>query len=286
MTIPSGTAGVAGAGGNSAGGSPGSSGKAGQPSVSGGNLAQGGSDELGGAAGAVATGAMAGEAGTPGAAGVGGDVGEPGAGGGGGELSNQGGAAGAGGESNGLAGASGAAGFDVGDLFGDQPGTIERSGSITKSDNVCVVIFSGGMCLAQNSPACSPGSPPANVALSLTLDAQGQLTVEAPYQDMCTSDYVGAVVDQNGTPTGGAVATSYAVPLDTVAYYTPRSIDHCRINANGSDSIVKDEIETWIEGTTLYITQLCTTHFMVIDPVYGATALTDTRSWTTKVELQ
>ncbi len=178
-------------------------------------------------------------------------------------------------------------GFDPRDLFDGQPGSLDLSGTITKTDNVCVVIYSGGMCLAQNDPPCSYGSPQQSVTLTLTLDAADNLTIEAPYQDMCTSDYVGAVVDSGGTPTGGAVATSYAVPLESTAYYAPRSIDHCRIDSNGIDTIVQDEVSTYVDGTNLLITQLCTTEFTVIDPIYQTpTTLIDTRNWTTVIPLQ
>lgn len=188
----------------------------------------------------------------------------------------------------GAAGTGGSSGFSIASLFGNVPGTITLSATINKTDNKCVVVHGSTGCLAQNDPPCTVTGETTTVSLKLTLAADSSVTVQAPYQDMCTSDYVGSVVTASGQPTGEAVATSYPVPLpSTTWYYTPRSTDYCRVDASGQDTLVVDKVSTFVSGTTLTITQLCTTHFTVLDYYTSVpTALTDTRNWTTTIKLQ
>ncbi len=155
------------------------------------------------------------------------------------------------------------------------PGTISVTGTIRKNDNVCVIVFGGGQCLAQNSPPCNPQSGQTTVTLDLTLDAAGKLIVEAPYQDMCAQDYFCAV-----SGPGCPIPTSYAVPTDTTFSYVPRSTDRCRRDLQGLPYNVSHEVSVRISGRSLIIEQLCTTHML-----NQSTQVLDTRNWTTTIAL-
>jgi hypothetical protein len=233
-----------------------------------------------------------GSSGTGGAAGTGGVVGTGAAAGTGG-ASGTGAAAGSGGAgTGGSAGGPPDANFDGGppdapsgdacpdcwmrDLFPPtRPATITVTGTIRKNDNVCVIVFGGGQCLAQNSPPCNPSSGQTSVMLDLTLDANGKLIVEAPYQDMCAQDYFCAISGPSCP-----IPTSYEVPTDTTFSYAPRSTDRCRRNLNGTPYNVEHVVGVRISGRSLIIDQLCTTHML-----NQSSQVVDVRDWTTTINL-
>ena len=83
------------------------------------------------------------------------------------------------------------------------------SAAFSLNDHRCVVVFSSVACHAQNSPPCASAIETVNVSLDLTMNADGTLVVEAPYQDMCAPDYVGCVIDADGVPTGEPVPATH-----------------------------------------------------------------------------
>jgi len=162
------------------------------------------------------------------------------------------------------------------------PRTVQRTATTMTSDYQCVVVFGTTGCLAQNDPPCISVSQTRTATLNLTIQADGSVTVQAPYQDMCTSDYVGGVVDMNRNPTGEAVPTSYAVPLmNRLWYFIPRSIDHCRVDLSGVDTLVQHTASTAVEATQIVITQDCATTLR--DDTNGPSLLHDTRHYVTRV---
>jgi len=164
------------------------------------------------------------------------------------------------------------------------PRTVQRTGTTMTSDYQCVVVFGTTGCLAQNDPPCHSVAETRTATLNLTIQADGSVTVQAPYQDMCTSDYVGGVVDAAGNPTGEPVPTSYAVPLASrLWYFAPRSIDHCRVDLNGIDTLVQHKASTAVDQTLgqILITQDCATTLR--DDTNGSSLLHDTRHYVTRV---
>jgi hypothetical protein len=156
-----------------------------------------------------------------------------------------------------------------------RPATITVTGTIRKNDNVCVIVFGGGQCQAQNTPPCNPQGGQSSVTLDLTLDAAGKLTVEAPYQDMCAQDYFCAV-----SGPGCPIPTSYEVPTDTTFSYVPRATDRCRRDLNGQPYNVSHAVDVRISGRSLIIDQLCTTHMLNL-----SSQVIDVRDWTTTIVL-
>ena len=238
-----------------------------------GNVAAGGS---GGAAGNAAAGGSGG-AGTGGSAGAGADAGSAG---------DAGADAGTGGTDSADSSLDGApadassgdacATCWIRDLFPpSRPATISVTGTIRKNDNVCVIVFAGGQCLAQNNPPCNPFSGQTGVTLDLTLDAAGKLSVEAPYQDMCAQDYFCAISGPSCP-----IPTSYEVPTGTTFMYVPRATDRCRRHPNGTPYDVEHRVDVRISGRSLIIDQLCTTHML-----NQSSQVVDVRNWTTTVDL-
>jgi hypothetical protein len=161
-----------------------------------------------------------------------------------------------------------------------RPATITVTGKITKNDNACVIVGTSGGCLAQNSPPCSPSGGQATVMLDLTIDAQDNITVEAPYQDMCAPDYFCAI---SGPGSGCPIPTSYPVPLSGQRYlYDPRSTDHCRRDANGVAIQVEHLVDVSVaaNAASLTIHQQCHTR-MRNDGTTPTSYVNDSRDWTT-----
>ena len=159
-----------------------------------------------------------------------------------------------------------------------RPATITVNGRITKIDNACVIVGTAGGCLAQNSPPCSPGSPAENVSLDVTIDAQDNITVEAPYQTMCAQDYFCAISGPNCP-----IPTSYPVPLVNQRYlYNPRSTDQCRRESNGTAIQVEHLVDVTVgaNAATLTIHQQCHTR-MRNDGTTPTSFVNDSRDWTT-----
>lgn len=174
------------------------------------------------------------------------------------------------------AAADGCANCWILDLFpATRPSTISLTGTIQKSDTVCVIVFAGGQCLAQNDPPCNPSSGRTTVTLDLTVDQSGKLTVEAPYQDMCAQDYFCAI-----SGPGCPIPTSYGVPTDTTYSYTPRGTDRCRAHTDGTPYPVEHVVDVRISGTSLIIDQTCTTHML-----NQSSSVVDVRNWTTTIDL-
>jgi len=206
-------AGPSGSGGSASGGTSGSGG-AGMGGIGVGGAGSGGAG-VGGMVGVGGTIGVGGVVGV-GGAGVGGMVGVGGTGAGG---------MGVGGTGVGGTGVGGTGGTSLRDRFPPaRPATITVTGKITKNDVQCVIVGTAGGCLAQNMPPCTSAGGQATITLHLTIDAQDNITVEAPYQDMCAPDYFCAV-SGHGCP----IPTSYPVPLTNQLYsYDPRSTDRCR----------------------------------------------------------
>ena len=190
---------------------------------------------------------------------------------------------GGGGGTGGVAGTGGGGGTGGGTSLRDRfpatrPATITVNGRITKSDNVCVIVGTSGGCLAQNQPPCNAGGGQTNVSLDLTIDAQDNITVEAPYQDMCAPDYFCAM-----SGPGCPIPTSYPVPLVGQQYlYDPRSTDRCRRDSNGIAIKVEHLVDVTVgaNAATLTIHQLCKTR-MRNDGTTPTSYVNDSRDWTT-----
>jgi hypothetical protein len=189
---------------------------------------------------------------------------------------------GGGGSGGGVVGTGGSGGFGTSlrDRFPPtRPATITVAATITKNDLVCVIVGTPGGCLPQNSPACNPSGGQATVTLDLTIDAQDNITVEAPYQDMCAPDYFCAVSGPSCP-----IPTSYPVPLTDHQYlYDPRPTDQCRRESNGTPIQVEHLVDVSANGgTSLTIRQQCHTR-MRNDATDFPTFVNDTRDWTTVI---
>jgi hypothetical protein len=164
------------------------------------------------------------------------------------------------------------------------PRTVQLAATTRVTDYRCVVVFGTTGCLAQNDPPCINAAETRTATLSLSIQADGSTTVQAPYQDMCTADYVGGVIDTSGNPTGEPVPTSYAVPLATRTWlFAPRSIDHCRVDLSGNDAPVTHQASTVVEAADILITQDCFTTLR--DDTNGPQLLHDTRHYVTTLAL-
>jgi hypothetical protein len=176
------------------------------------------------------------------------------------------------------------------DLFGPRSGwprTVQRPATLEIQDNRCVVNFRGSGCFAQNSPPCVNVTETRTTTLDVTMQADGTLRVAAPYQDMCTADYVGAVIDAQGRPTGEAVATSYPVPMPTTFwYYAPKDFDKCRADINGADYPVQNSATAGRAQDYILITQDCITELRDDTGGPGSGLLSDIRHYWTKVKLR
>ncbi len=175
-------------------------------------------------------------------------------------------------------------GCRIRDLFKGVPGTKTLNATIERNDYECVVNFTGAYCAAQNDPACVWNKKSSTTKLDVTLNSDGVYSIQAPYMDMCTADYVGKVVDVSGNPTGEAVATSYPVPMASKFwYYAPRDTDKCRANILGNDVPVEHRVSTTMSGDQIIIEESCHTQFVAVNPNTGSPeALSDDRSWTVK----
>ena len=154
------------------------------------------------------------------------------------------------------------------------------NGRITKTDNVCIIRGTSGGCLAQNMPPCTAGGGQVNVSLDLTIDAQDNITVEAPYQDMCAPDYFCAI---SGPGSGCPIPTSYPVPLVNQRYlYDPRTTDQCRRESNGAAIQVEHLVDVTVAASaaSLTIRQQCHTR-MRNDGTNPTSFVNDSRDWTT-----
>jgi hypothetical protein len=133
-------------------------------------------------------------------------------------------------------------------------------------------------CLAQNSPPCNPAGGQTTVMLTLTIDAQDNITVAAPYQDMCAQDYFCAI-----SGPGCPIPTSYPVPLVNHQYlFDPRSTDHCRRDTSGVAIQVENLVDVSVapNATSLTIHQQCHTR-MRDDGTTPTSYVNDSRDWTT-----
>ena len=241
----------------------------------GGGGAGGGGTGGGGAGGGGTGGGGMGGGGTGGGGTSGGGTGGGGAGGGGTGGGGAGGAAGRGGT-----GGGGTGGGSLRDRFpATRPATITVTGRITKNDLACVIVGTAGGCLAQNTPPCSPEGGQANTMLDLTIDAQDNITVEAPYQTMCAPDYFCAVSGPNCP-----IPTSYPVPLVNQRYlYNPRPTDNCRRDTSSVPIQVEHLVDVTVNGNvSLTIRQQCHTR-MRNDGTTPSSYVNDTRDWTTVV---
>jgi len=144
---------------------------------------------------------------------------------------------------------------------------------------VCVMVGTAGGCLAQNDPPCSPSGGQATVSLALTIDAQDNITVQAPYQDMCAPDYFCAI-----SGPGCPIPTSYPVPLVNQVYlYDPRSTDRCRRDTSGTAIQVEHDVDVSANGdVSVTIHQVCHTR-MRNDGTTPSSYVNDTRDWTTVI---
>jgi hypothetical protein len=194
-----------------------------------------------------------------------------------------GGAGGAGG--GGIGGATGGTGggTSLRDRFPTtRPATITVTGRITKNDYACVIVGTSGGCLAQNQPPCNAAGGQATTPLDLTIDANDNITVEAPYQDMCAPDYFCAI---SGPGSGCPIPTTYPVPLVGQEYlYTPRSTDRCRRDSNGTAILVQHLVDVTVgpNAATLTIRQQCKTR-MRNDGTTPTSYVNDSRDWTTVI---
>jgi len=161
-----------------------------------------------------------------------------------------------------------------------RPATITVNGLTTKNDNVCVIVGTSGGCLAQNMPPCNPGGGQASATLDLTIDAQDNITVEAPYQDMCAPDYFCAI-----SGPGCPIPTTYPVPLANQRYlYDPRTSDRCRRDSSGAAIQVEHLVDVTVgaNASSLTIRQQCHTR-MRNDGTTPTSYVNDSRDWTTVV---
>jgi hypothetical protein len=160
-----------------------------------------------------------------------------------------------------------------------RPATITVNGTITKNDDVCVMVGTSSGCLAQNDPPCNPSGGQTTTSLTLTIDAQDNITVQAPYQDMCAPDYFCAI-----SGPGCPIPTSYPVPLVNQVYlYDPRSTDRCRRDMNGTAVQVEHDVDVSANGAvSVTIHQLCHTR-MRNDGTTPTSYVNDTRDWTTQI---
>jgi len=129
-------------------------------------------------------------------------------------------------------------------------------------------------------PACTPGGGQTNVSLDLTIDAQDNITVEAPYQDMCAPDYFCAI---SGPGSGCPIPTSYPVPLVNQRYlYDPRSTDKCRRDSSSAPIQVEHLVDVTVgaDAATLTVRQQCHTR-MRNDGTTPTSYVNDSRDWTT-----
>jgi hypothetical protein len=116
--------------------------------------------------------------------------------------------------------------------------------------------------------------------LDLTIDAQDNIIVEAPYQDMCAPDYFCAI-----SGPGCPIPTTYPVPLVNQRYlYTPRTTDRCRRDASGALVQVEHLVDVTVapNATSLTIHQQCHTR-MRNDSTTPMSFVNDSRDWTTVV---
>jgi hypothetical protein len=227
----------------------------------------GGTPDAGGAGGASGTGGTGGTGGAGGVADAGVDLG------------GTGGAHDAGVDS-GQSGAADAGGNSLRDRFPPtRPATITATGVITTNDVACVMVGTASGCLAQNSPPCSPSGGQTTVSLTLTIDAQDNITVQAPYQDMCAPDYFCAIT---GPGSGCPIPTSYPVPLVNQLYlYDPRTTDRCRRDSSGTAIQVQHVVDVSTNNSTsVTIHQQCHTR-MRNDGTTPTSFVDDTRDWTT-----
>jgi hypothetical protein len=134
-------------------------------------------------------------------------------------------------------------------------------------------------CLAQNSPPCNAAGGQATTMLDLTIDAQNNITVAAPYQDMCAPDYFCAV-----SGPGCPIPTTYPVPLVGQRYlFDPRSTDRCRRDGSGALVQVENLVDVTVNGSSsLTIHQQCHTR-MRNDGTTPTSFVNDSRDWTTVV---
>jgi hypothetical protein len=160
-----------------------------------------------------------------------------------------------------------------------RPATITVNGTITKNDNVCVMVGTSTGCLPQNTPACNAAGGQATMSLMLTIDAQDNITVQAPYQDMCAPDYFCAV-----SGPGCPIPTSYPVPLVNHVYlYDPRSTDRCRRDTSGTAIQVEHDVDVSANGAaSVTIHQVCHTR-MRDDATTPSSYVNDTRDWVTVI---
>jgi hypothetical protein len=140
------------------------------------------------------------------------------------------------------------------------------------------MVGTSGGCLAQNMPPCSPSGGQTDVTLDLTIDAQDNIIVEAPYQDMCAPDYFCAV-----SGPGCPIPTTYPVPLVGQRYlYDPRATDRCRRESNSAPIQVEHLVDVSVaaNATSLTIRQQCHTR-MRNDGTTPTSFVNDSRDWTT-----
>ena len=246
----------------------------------------GGGSGGGGSGGGGTGGGGIGGGGTGGGGRGGGGAGGGGTGGGGlGGGGTGGGGAGRGGTGGGGMGGGGTGGGGTGggslrDRFpATRPATITVTGRITKNDLACVIVGTAGGCLAQNTPPCSPEGGQSNTMLDLTIDAQDNITVEAPYQTMCAQDYFCAISGPNCP-----IPTSYPVPLVNQRYlYNPRPTDNCRRDTSSVPIQVEHLVDVTVNGNvSLTIRQQCHTR-MRNDGTTPSSYVNDSRDWTTVV---
>jgi hypothetical protein len=249
------------------GGTGGSAGTGGSTGGTGGSGGSSGTGGTGGSAGTGGTAGTGGSAGTGGASDAGFDAGA--------DATGTGGARDAGVD---LGAATDAGGNHLRDRFPPmRPATITANGVITKNDVACVMVGTTTGCLAQNSPPCSASGGQTTVSLTLTIDAQDNITVQAPYQDMCAQDYFCAVSGPSCP-----IPTSYPVPLvDHLYLYDPRTTDRCRRDSNGTAIQVQHLVDVSTNNsTTVTIHQQCHTR-MRNDGTSPTSFVDDTRDWTT-----
>jgi len=159
------------------------------------------------------------------------------------------------------------------------PVTIQVTGTLTKNDFACPVDgapcrVSG--CAAPGTCECQAIEGSAPITLDLTMNADGKLTIEAPYQDMCAPDYLCDI----STPETCNVPTSFTENVLPQRWsFDPRPFDECR------DGQVELAVSFKATSNILTLDQECNTQFHDVRSDGTQRIVYDARVWKTTLDL-